>query len=364
MVLPNSMNKWVIRVVTLVLFIFSGTAANAGGDSGGKFKPGETIIHHVLDAHEIHIAGDLHIPLPIILLDDGLQVFMSSAFHHDMRTQVVDGDSIQYGVHGNYAIFHEKIYKLDEHGELHFVDGHPHNLRPMDFSITKNVTYMLVGCILMFLIFGATRKHYKRHGIAAPKKGISRWMEPLILFVRDDIAKASIGHGYERYVPFLLHLFFFIWFGNMLGLIPFLGGPNFTGNISVTLTLAVFTFLITTFVGNKHYWKHIFAPDVPVALLPLIIPIEIIGFISKPVVLMLRLFANITAGHIIILSFTCLIFIFGEMSTGLGYGVSVVSVLFSVFMNFLELLVAFLQAYVFVLLSALYFGSATEEAHH
>ena len=217
----------------------------------------------------------------------------------------------------------------------------------------------------MFWFFIASARGYVKNKGQAPK-GMQAVMEPLVLFIRDQVAKPSIGEKkYERFMPFLLSVFFFILICNFLGLIPFLGGMNVTGNIAVTLVLALFTFVITLKSANKNYWMHIVAPPgVPLWLLPLMIPIEIIGVISKPIVLMLRLFANITAGHIVLLSFTCLIFIFAEMNgTGAGLGVSVVSVLFSVFMNTLELLVAFLQAYVFTLLSALYFGQAVEEHH-
>lgn len=191
-------------------------------------------------------------------------------------------------------------------------------------------------------------------------------IETLIVFIRDEIAKPSIGAKYAKFLPYLLTIFFFIFINNLFGLIPFFpGGANVTGNIAVTMVLAVFTFIITSFNGNKSYWGHIFMPPgVPKGLWVLLIPIEIIGMLNKPIVLMIRLFANITAGHIIILGFFSLIFIFGAMNASLGLGVSVLSVAFTTFMNFLELLVAFLQAYVFTLLSALYFGSAVEEHAH
>ena len=194
-------------------------------------------------------------------------------------------------------------------------------------------------------------------------------LEPIILFIRDDIARPSIGeHKYERFMPFLLTVFFFIWFNNMIGLIPiFPGGANVTGSISVTMVLALFTFVITTISGNRNYWQHIFnMPGVPWWVkfpVPLMPVIEIIGMMTKPFVLMVRLFANITAGHIIVLGFFSLIFIFGQMSVGLGLGVSVLSLAFTIFMTMLELLVALIQAYVFTLLSAIYFGMATEEHH-
>jgi len=214
-------------------------------------------------------------------------------------------------------------------------------------------------------VFISVAKTYTANPNAAPK-GLQSVIEPLVVFVRDDIAKASIGHKYERFMPFLLTVFFFIFINNLLGLVPiFPGGANLTGNIAVTLSLALFTFVITSFSANKNYWKHVFAmPGVPVWVLVLLTPIEILGVFLRPFVLMIRLFANMTAGHIIALSFFSLIFIFGEMNVVAGYGVSIFSLAFTLFMTCLELLVAFLQAYVFTLLSAIYFGSAVEEHHH
>jgi len=317
------------------------------------FNPGDMIIDHIIDAHEWHVMdiGHTHvsIPLPIILYYDGsLDVFMSSKFHHG---------------HDEY-----KGYKLELEGEnkgkiVHVASGE----LPLDLSITKNVFAMLFSMILISIIFISIGRSYSRRKGEAPK-GLQSLLEPLVLFIRDDVAKASIGKNYEKYLPYLLTIFFFIFFNNLLGLVPFFpGGANLTGNIAVTGVLAVFTFLITTFSGNKNYWVHIInTPGVPWWLkipVPLMPIVEIMGVFTKPFVLMVRLFANIAAGHIIVLGFMSLIFIFGNISPGIGYGVSVVSVGFTVFMGLLELLVAFIQAYVFTLLSALYFGMATEEHH-
>jgi F-type H+-transporting ATPase subunit a len=227
---------------------------------------------------------------------------------------------------------------------------------------------ILLSSLFLIIIFISVAKSYTRTKGHAPK-GLQSFLEPIILFVRDDIAKDSIGKNYEKYTPYLLTIFFFILINNLLGLIPiFPGGANVTGNIGVTGVLALFTFIITTVNANKKYWVHLVnTPGVPWWLkfpIPLMPIVEIMGVFTKPFVLMVRLFANMTAGHIIILGFVSLIFIFGEISAGLGYGVSIVSVGFSIFMDFLELLVAFIQAYVFTLLSALYFGMATEEADH
>jgi len=322
------------------------------------FNAGKMIIEHISDSYEWHLisVGDKHysIYLPVILYDEGeWHFFMSSKFHHGHETY--NGYFIS-----EYDMNTGKIVKLDKE---------ENEVRPtLDISITKNVVSILLSSILLIIVFISVAKSYGKRKGHAPK-GLQSFIEPIILFVRDDIAKSSIGKNYEKYTPYLLTIFFFILLNNLLGLVPFFpGGANVTGNIGVTGVLAVFTFIITTFSGNKNYWIHIVnAPGVPWWLkipIPLMPIVELTGVFTKPFVLMVRLFANMTAGHIIILGFISLIFIFGEMSTGLGYGVSIISVGFSIFMNFLELLVAFIQAYVFTLLSALYFGMATEEAHH
>lgn len=322
-----------------------------------KFVPGEFIMNHIADAYEWHIAeydGEHYsIPLPIIVYSEtsGLNVFMSSKFHHGH-------DSYKNFLIPNEGVNAGKVVEM--------VNGE--EIIPIDISITKNVLSLFVSLILIMWIFFGIAKSYKRNPKSAPK-GIQSLLEPIIIFIRDDVAKASIGEKrYMKFVPFLLTIFFFIFINNLMGLIPiFPFGANLTGNIAITLVLALFTFIITTGIANKNYWTHIInAPGVPWWLkfpIPLMPVVEIMGVFIKPFVLMVRLFANITAGHIIVLGFYSLIFIFGEMSTGLGYGVSVVSIAFTIFMTILELLVAFIQAYVFTLLSALYFGMATEEAH-
>jgi F-type H+-transporting ATPase subunit a len=277
---------------------------------------------------------------------------MSSEFHHG---------------HSSYKNFEIAGEESPEKGKIvEMINGK--EIRPYDISITKNTLSLFISLIFITWLFISIAKAYQRREGQAPK-GIQSLLEPIILFVRDDVAKASIGEKkYEKYTPYLLSIFFFIFLNNLLGLIPiFPGGANLTGNIAITMILAIFTFIITTVNANKNYWIHVInAPGVPWWLkipVPLMPIVEIIGVFTKPFVLMIRLFANITAGHIIALGFFSLIFIFGEMSAGAGYGMSVLSVSFTIFMSLLELLVAFIQAYVFTLLSALYFGMATEEHH-
>jgi F-type H+-transporting ATPase subunit a len=349
-----------------IIFLFFLPNAISSPEIGHEEKSsdldvGGMIIDHVVDAYEWHIATvqDHHISiyLPVILIDkEGLHIFSSKKFHHG------------HDAYMGYAICQEKgakkgkIVKVDEAGNLNKEASF------VDISITKNVLSLLMSVVVLLIVFISMAKGYQKRGIGAPK-GIARIVEPVILFVRDDIARPSIGPKYERYLPFLLTLFFFIIFNNLLGLIPFFpGGANLTGNISVTLVLAVFTFVITNVSGNKDYWKHIVnTPGVPWWLkipIPLIPLIELISVLTKPIVLMIRLFANITAGHIICLGFISLIFIFGSMSTAMGFAISPVSVFFYMFMTLLEFLVAFIQAFVFTLLSAIYIGMAIEEHHH
>ncbi len=334
-----------------------------------KFNPAEMIMHHIQDAHEIHIGGDFAIYLPVILYDNGgLKMFSSSHLYHD-KTEFTnpEGKKEHYYSYGDYVMLHEHIYKANADGGISYNEesGEPSNASVLDLSITKSVAGVLLTCLLLILIFVSVARGYKKRKGSAPK-GLQSFMEPLIMFIRDEVAVPSIGaKKADRYMPFLLTVFFFIWIANMLGLIPFIGGFNVTGTIAVTMVLAAVVFIITTFSGNKHYWGHIlWPPGVPLPIKVILIPIEFAGLFIKPIVLMIRLTANITAGHIIILAFVALVLIFGETSVTAGYGVGVGSVLFMVFMYFIELLVAFLQAYVFTLLAALYFGDATQEAHH
>jgi F-type H+-transporting ATPase subunit a len=318
------------------------------------------IIEHIIDAYEWHILdiGKTHVsvPLPVILIYEGkLYTFMSSKFHHG------------HDPYKGFMIAKEgpkkgKIVRMDEHGQPDL------EAKIYDLSITKNVFAIFFSAALIIFIFVSIARAYKRRAGQAPK-GLQSFFEPLILFVRDDIAKAAIGPKYERYTPYLLTLFFFIFFNNLMGLIPiFPFGANVTGNLAVTGIMALFTFFITTFSGNKDYWKHIFnTPGVPWWLkipIPLMPIVEFMGIFTKPFVLMVRLFANITAGHIIILGFMSLIFIFANLKSYMGLAVAPVSIAFGIFMGLLEILVAFIQAYVFTLLSALYFGMAIEEHHH
>jgi len=354
------------KLILFTLFIGLGIFAKASSDNHKdhedekhEFDASGHAVHHALDAHEFHFTDGLVIPLPVILYtDNGLVTFMSSEFHHtDDGSHVVEKDGMKF------IKVHETIYQLnagESEAHIDHVTHHPTNAAKvwLDFSITKNVTTIFLIAILLLFVFFRSAKRYKTHKNLAPK-GIAAWTEPIVMFVR-DVAKENIeGDKYKKFTPYLLTVFFFILFGNILGLLPFLANPNVTGSISITLLLAMFTFGIQMLNSKKGYWKHIFTPPgVPYALYPILVPIEIAGIFIKPAALMIRLFANITAGHIIVVSLISIIFVNESIAW------SGLSVPFTLFISVLEILVAFLQAYIFTMLSALFIGMAVEEAHH
>ncbi|QHI37428.1 ATP synthase subunit a [Kordia antarctica] len=357
------MHKKVLKALLLGIFLATSFVSYASNDKDDdkEFNAKEMILHHVKDAHEFHFwdwkGKPVSIPLPIILwTDNGLTTFMSSEFHHDDAGKVVVGKNGE-----NFVKFHEKIYQLN--GDSATFDTELHTItngtKPLNFSITRNVFMMWFSVLILLLIFIPAARSYKKSKDGVPT-GIAGFVEPLVVFVRDEIGKPMIGeHKYKKYMPYLLTIFFFIWINNIFGLIPILNGANLSGNIAFTFTLAIFTFIITTFSGNKNYWKHIFwMPGVPVPMKIFLMPIEIIGMFVKPVSLMIRLFANITAGHVIILALMSLIFVFKSIY------IAPVSIAFSLFITVIEIIVTAIQAYIFTILSALYFGMATEEEHH
>lgn len=323
------------------------------------------IFHHIGDSHEFTFwGGDVEgktkwvgIYLPVILrTDNGFVFFNAKEFRRND-----DGTLLVNKKGQDFVKYHGKIYYANDVANetgayVTYDDEHEvSNVRPLDFSITKNVFSLLLSVVLLIVLFSAVARGYRKNTGKAPR-GVQSLMEPLILFVRDEIARPNLGHKYERFMPYLLTVFFFIWMNNMLGLVPFFpGSANVTGNIAVTLVLAVFTMLIIAFSGNRHYWAHIFNPPVPWWMKPLMIPVEIIGIFTKPFALAIRLFANITAGHILVLSLLCLPFIFNSNAVAGG------SVLFSIFIGLIEFLVAFIQAFIFTILSALFIGMAIEE---
>ncbi|NPA36690.1 MAG: F0F1 ATP synthase subunit A [Chlorobi bacterium] len=319
------------------------------------------IMHHISDSHYWHIISfekkdgshtEISLPLPVILLHDGtLSVFMSSEFHHG-ESVVKKGDSY-------FKLYHDKIYFTNSEGEIiKDEEGHPVNEKPLDFSITKNVASMWMSALIILGLFITAARKYK--GSPSMPTGVQSFLEPLITFVRDDIVVEQLGEEKaDKYMPYILTIFFFIWVNNLIGMVPvFPGGSNVSGNIAFTSILALFTLILTNINGSKTYWKHIFAPPgIPTPIKVMLVPIEIVSIFTKPFALMIRLFANITAGHIIILSLASLMFV---MKT---YYIAPLSVGLSLFMSMLELLVGLLQAYIFALLSALFIGMAVKEEH-
>lgn len=311
--------------------------------------------HHVLDAHEFSLFEDeatgqhYGFPLPIILWDNGVQFFSSSKFEHGHAVAESNGNYYKLG-------HDEKIYKTDAAGTLTGDEHHPTNIKPLDFSITKGVLTIMVVALLMFFVFAGLAKSYAKNG--GISSGVGRFFEPIVLYVRDEIAIPNIGEKhYKKYMSFLLTVFFFIWFLNIFGLTPL--GINVTGNIAVTAGLAIITFIITTLTANKNYWGHIFwMPGVPTPMKVILAPIELLGIFIKPFALMIRLYANMIAGHIVIMSLLALIFIYKSI------GMGALSFTLTFIISVIEILVAALQAYIFTMLAALYFGSAVEEHHH
>lgn len=331
-----------------VMLAFPGLASAQDNAPKKAFDPTPVIMEHIGDSHSwpvsIPFVNEKFIPLPVILYTDkGIEVFSSANLMPEGT--IYKGANYNYKLEGNHVKAVDSEGKIDETASV------------LDFSITRNVISMFMTITVLLIIFLSVSSAYRKRVGKAPK-GLQSFMEPLILFVRDDIALPNLGIKYTRFMPLLLTIFFFILINNLFGMVPFFpGGFNLTGNIAVTLVLSVVIFLVVNLNGNKHYWKHIFLPD-PWWLFPIMIPVEIVSIFSKPIALMIRLFANITAGHIVILSLISLIFIFGTL------WISPVSIVFVVFMDCIELLVAFLQAYIFTLLSALFIGMAIQDHHH
>lgn len=371
------------------------------------YDPTPGIMNHISNTNEFHYFGHYSIPLPCMLYskEDGLNMFMSSAFHHgaiakaryvsdhgvtkriidssfpneEVELEPVhgDGDEAHYfehvalegGEEDTYVKYKGQRYKCEKASGLLTATSF------YDFSITKNVATMILSGLFILFLGVKTASSYKKNPTGAPKGTLVNMMETLVAFIRDDIAKPNIGEKYEKFLPYLLVVFFFILLNNFIGLIPFAPfGSNVTGNIATTAALALVTFIVTNVNGTSDYWKHIlWMPGVPTWLKPILAVIESVGIFTKPISLMVRLFANITAGHIIVLALVSLIFVFGNAGAsqaGASAG-ALVAVPFTVFLSCIELLVAFIQAYIFTMLTASYIGGALEshdhhheEAHH
>ncbi len=364
-----------------LFFISISNVAFAGNDNPGegkdpnatkedKFNAAKVIFGHILDNHEFHITGyrgsdgkehHVSIPLPIILYspERGVTAFMSSNFHHGEHPyngyELLTEGKINEGKLKGFKA--GQIVPIDENGQILT------NVRVYDLSITKNVIQMMLALAVLVWLMTSIAKSYKRgQGVTSAPRGKQNLIEPVITFVRDEVAKPNLGHKYQKYLPYLLTVFFFILINNLFGLIP--GAANVTGNIAFTVVLGVISFIVILASSNKHYWAHIFNPPVPGGVKPILIIVEVLSVFIKPFALIIRLFANMVAGHIIIICLVSLIFIFGQMSPVAGWGTSLISVAFTVFIYFIEVLVAFIQAFIFANLTAVFIGQAMEGAHH
>jgi F-type H+-transporting ATPase subunit a len=356
------------------------TSDEKGGEGHGKkksFDANEVIFGHVMDAHEFHFfswadgEGKQHhatLPLPILLYEPGrgLSFFSSSKFHHgeeayngyriitahykeQLKEEGATEDEIR-------LLSDEQIVAVNNEGNI------LPQVKVYDFSLTRNVVQMFIALALLVWIMTSVAKRYRMgQGLTSAPKGLQNAIEPVIQFVRDEVAKPNLGHQYKKFMPLLLTIFFFILINNIFGLIP--GSANVTGNIAFTAVLGLISFLAIMFSANKHFWAHIFWPPVPHGIKLIMIPVEILGIFTKPFALIIRLFANMLAGHIIIICLISLIFIFGNMSAGIGIGFSPISIAFAVFIYVIEVLVAFIQAFIFTNLTAVFIGQATEDHH-
>jgi F-type H+-transporting ATPase subunit a len=319
----------------------------------GAFDPAQLIMEHILDAHEFHFMSigenEITIPLPVIVYskEKGVAVFSYSNLSHG-------------AIYNGYKSEEGKIVAVNEAGIVEEA------ITLYDFSLTRNVVQMILALILLSVLMINIAGKYKKGGAKTAPSGFQNAIEPVITFVRDDVAKPNLGSAHEKYMPYLLTVFFFILINNLIGLIP--GTANVTGNIAFTVVLGVISFFVILFSTNRHFWAHIFNPPVPGFVKPILVPVEFLGIFTKPFALIVRLFANMVAGHIIITCFVMLIFIFGAMSTAAGWGFAPVSIAFTVFIYFIEILVAFIQAFIFTNLTAVFIGQsregAHEEAHH
>lgn len=347
-------------------FCLQAQAGEGGDEKTGekkKFNASEVIFGHVLNGHEFHFFN-VSIPLPVILFspEKGLTVFMSSAFHHGEET------------HEGYAILTKhnmeklgadpKIYHEEDIVAVDASSRIDETVKVYDLSLTRNVVQMILALAIFTWIMLRIAKRYKSGvGVTSAPKGSQSLLEPVITFVRDEVAKPNLGHKYEKYLPYLLTIFFFILINNIFGLIP--GSANVSGNIAFTAVLGVISFIVILASSNKHYWGHIFnPPGVPLGVKFILVPVEFLSVFIKPFALIIRLFANMVAGHIIIICLISLIFIFGELHPAAGWGASPLAIGFTVFIYFIEVLVAFLQAFIFTMLTAVFIGQAFEGEHH
>lgn len=353
------------------LFFSTSLFAQDSAEKKETFKPGDLLMEHIMDAHEFHFLTvgetEIAIPLPVLLYSPqrGFSGFMSSSFNHNHDAyngyRIIDEEYLKELQEKGVDIKKENLSQ----GKLIAVDANgdwDKSIKIYDFSMTRNVVQMILALILLVVLMTNIAKKYKKNGVNVAPSGWQNAVEPVITFVRDQVGKSTLGHKYEKYMPYLLTVFFFILINNIVGLIP--GTANVTGNIAFTAVLGVISFIVIIFSSNKHYWGHIFnPPGVPGWVKIILVPVEILGIFTKPFALIIRLFANMVAGHMIITCLVMLIFIFGNLNTFVGYGFSPVSIAFCIFIYFIEILVAFLQAFIFTMLTGVFIGQAFEGGH-
>jgi len=378
------MKSFTVAVFSIFLILISLPSFASGGEGGDStkkkknFNAQEVIFGHILDGHDFHFFDITHadgtktpigIPLPVILYSsrNGLDVFMSSQFHHGEHE------------HAGYRLLNtEYLEKLKEKGidikkeglsagKIIAVDENDNwnkSVKFYDVSITRNVVQMILALgLLVWIMLTIAKRYQKGEGVKTAPTGMQNLMEPIITFVRDEVAKPNLGQKWEKYLPYLLTVFFFILINNLVGLIP--GSANVTGNIAFTLVLGVISFVVILASSKKHYWGHIFnPPGMPLGIKFILVPVEVLSLFIKPMALIIRLFANMVAGHIIIICLISLIFIFAELSKYAGWGTTIFSIGFTVFIYFIEILVAFIQAFIFSMLTAVFVGQAFEGGHH
>ena len=374
--------KWIksllvaaFSLITLLIPLSSTAQPTEHKEKGSEkkiFDANEVIFGHIMDAHEFHFLtykdgeGAEHhwtIPLPVILYskEKGFDVFMSSAFHHGahevrgyalLTNERIDKESLD---RNKYSAGYIVPVKADGS-----IDS---TVKVLDLSPTRNVVQMLLAlALLVFILIRVARKYGTGAGITTAPKGMQNTMETIINFVNDEICKPNLGARAGKYLPYLLTVFLFILINNIVGLIP--GTANVTGNIAFTFLLSIISFIVILFSSNKHYWMHIInPPGVPGWVKVILVPVEILGIFTKPFALMIRLFANMVAGHILIICLISLIFIMGALNQYAGWGFAPFSVAFTVFIYFIEVLVAFLQAFIFTILTAVFIGQALEGGH-
>ena len=352
--------------------VFAGEGGDADTTKKEAFDAKEIIFGHVLDAKEFHFLdikkedGTVHpisIPLPVIVYSKqrGLDVFMSSKFHHGEHAYknyiILTDENIRERKLDPKKYSAQRILAVNDNGEI------DSSVKIYDISLTRNVVQMLLALIIFVLIMLKIAKQYKNgEGVKNAPKGTQGFFEPIIVFIRDEVAKPNLGHKYAKYLPYLLTVFFFILINNVFGLVP--GSANVTGNIAFTVVLGLISFAVILASSNKHYWGHIFnPPGMPLWVKFILVPVEFVSVFVKPMALIIRLFANMVAGHIIIIALISLIFIFSAMNKTVGIATSPIAIGFTIFIYFIEILVAFLQAYIFTMLTAVFIGQAREGGH-